>query len=262
MNTLESLGQGLRTAVGTLTVFPVGAARWDRATMRWAMALAPVPGLVLGVAGAVLLWGGLAVGASPAVAALLSVGALALLTRGLHLDGLADLADGLGSARPASGALEVMRRSDIGPFGVITLIVVLGLQVACLIQLADSGHATAAVGLVVAVLAGRLAITWACRTGVPSARPEGLGAMVSSVLPWTTVALSSTVVVLASWSLGLVGPWNGLWAPLSVVAGVAAAEGLRWHAVRRLGGITGDVLGAVAETGATVTLVVAALLLA
>lgn len=262
MSALDGLGQGLRTAVGTLTVIPVGAARWDRATMRWAMALAPVPGLLLGVTGAVLLWGGLSLGASATVTALLTVGALALLTRGLHLDGLADLADGLGSARPAAGALDVMRRSDIGPFGVITLVVVLGLQVACLAQLATSGHGAAVAGLVVAVLSGRLAITWACRTGVPSARPEGLGVMVASVLPWTAVGLSSTAVLMASWALGLVGSWNGLWAPLSAAAGVAAAEALRWHAVRRLGGITGDVLGAVAETATTVTLVVAVLLLA
>ena len=58
--------------------------------------------------------------------------ALALLTRGLHLDGLADLADGLGSGQPAATALDIMRRSDIGPFGTVTLVLVLLTQVAAL----------------------------------------------------------------------------------------------------------------------------------
>ena len=60
----------------------------------------------------------------------LVVVALALLSRGLHLDGLADLADGLGSRRPAAGAHEVMARSDIGPFGVAAVVLALLLQVA------------------------------------------------------------------------------------------------------------------------------------
>src|SRR5207245_52961 len=67
-----------------------------------------------------------------------------------------------------------MKRSDIGPFGVITLLLTLLIQVAALAQ---APHR--AVAVTVAVVTGRLAVTWACREGVPPARPEGLGALVA-----------------------------------------------------------------------------------
>ncbi|HJY04492.1 MAG TPA: adenosylcobinamide-GDP ribazoletransferase, partial [Streptosporangiaceae bacterium] len=70
-------------------------------------------GLLLGsVAAAVLVVADHPLGAGPLTAAGLAVAALALLTRGLHLDGLADLADGLGSGQPAARALDIMHRSD------------------------------------------------------------------------------------------------------------------------------------------------------
>ena len=72
---------------------------------------------------------------SPLTGAVLALAALALLTRGLHLDGLADTADGLGPLRGRERALQVMRQSDVGPFGVVTLVLTLLLQVACLAAL-------------------------------------------------------------------------------------------------------------------------------
>ena len=92
---------------------------------------------------------------------------LALLSRGLHLDGLADLADGLGSGQPAAAALDIMRRSDIGPLGTVTLILTLLIQVAALSQAESAGHGRGPAALIAAVVTGRLALTWACRRGVP-----------------------------------------------------------------------------------------------
>ena len=66
---------------------------------------------------------------------MLALAALALLTRGLHLDGLADTADGLGPLRGRERALQVMHQSDVGPFGVATLVLTLLLQIACLAAL-------------------------------------------------------------------------------------------------------------------------------
>nr|BFE88602.1 hypothetical protein GCM10020093_112030 [Planobispora longispora] len=111
---------------------------------------------------------------------MLAVGTLALLTRALHLDGLADLADGLGSGRPAERALDIMKRSDIGPFGVVTLLLTLLAQVAALTEAASAGYGPPA--LAAACVAGRLALTWACREGVPTARPGGLGATVAGTV--------------------------------------------------------------------------------
>ncbi|MGQ4269791.1 adenosylcobinamide-GDP ribazoletransferase [Nocardiopsis changdeensis] len=249
-------GAGARLAVGTFTVVPVRVERVDRAAARWAMLWAPALGAAAGALTGALAAVGTAAGLPPALAALLGVGAGALFTRGLHLDGLADLADGLGSARPAAGALEVMRRSDIGPFGVITLIVVLGAQVLALGRLAEVSPWAALAGAVAAGTAGRTAITWACTPGVPAARPEGLGALVAGTVP-VAGAAAATACALAVCALGLArGPAFAAACAAAFVAGLAGAALLRRRAVRRLGGVTGDVLGALAETAATVALVV------
>jgi len=132
-------------AVGTLSVFPVRVERVDRDVAGVAMTLAPAVGAVLGAVAAVpLLLPG-----PPLLGAALALGLLAALTRGLHLDGLADLADGLGSGKPAAQALDIMKKSDIGPFGVITLVVTLLVQAAAL---AEAGPAA----LVTACVAGRV----------------------------------------------------------------------------------------------------------
>ena len=120
---------GLRLSVTLLTVIPWRRAADDampggdaaptRAAAGAAMAWAPAVGLLLGViASAVLLLADHPLGAGPLTASGLAVASLALLTRGLHLDGLADLADGLASGKAAPAALDIMRRSDIGPLGV------------------------------------------------------------------------------------------------------------------------------------------------
>ncbi|WP_184080262.1 adenosylcobinamide-GDP ribazoletransferase [Nocardiopsis mwathae] len=249
-------------AVGTLTVVPVRVERVDRVVAGWAMALAPGVGVLLGAAAAVPLLLADAAGLSPLLCASLAVGLSAVLSRALHLDGLADLADGLGSGRPADGALDVMKRSDIGPFGVITLVLVLLLQVLALAQLTEADPAAGAAGLVTASATGRLAVAWACTPRVPAARSEGLGALVAGSVPWWAAALG-TVVVPAVALAGL--PAGGVFAlgcALAVPVGLAAAVGLRRHALRRLGGITGDVLGALVETGATAALLTAALAVA
>lgn len=249
---------GARMALGTFTVFPVRAGRLDRRVAGWAMVWAPVLGALLGgLTGAAAVLG-TAVGLSAALAAVLAVGLGALLTRGLHLDGLADLADGLGSARPAEGALEVMRRSDIGPFGVITLVVVLAAQALALGQLAQASAVAALTGAAVAGAAGRLAVTLACTPSVPPARPEGLGAFVAGTVRLRGALLAAVpvaLVCLAGWAHA---PEFALACALAAAAGLLAAGLVLRRTVRRLGGVTGDVLGALSETAVTTALVVAA----
>ncbi|RZS89579.1 cobalamin-5'-phosphate synthase [Motilibacter rhizosphaerae] len=239
---------GLRLAVGTLSALPVPAPRRvDRRTASQAMLLAPLVGLVLGGGAALVLAGARTAGAPPLLAAVAAVAALAVLTRALHLDGLADTADGLGSGKPAEQALEIMKRSDIGPFGVVTLLLVL---------LADATALPAlpARDLVTAVLAGRAVLPLVTRRGTPAARTGGLGAtVVGTVPPWgaaLVVAASAAAGALVSWS------WQGA---AAVLVALVAGEGVRLRCVRRLGGVTGDVLGAAVETGTLAALVVLAL---
>jgi len=273
---------GLRLSVSLLTVIPLrntvppasaavpGAGAQDRpplapATVAAAMAWAPAVGLLLGIAaGVVLLIADHLLGTGSLTAAGLAVASLALLSRGLHLDGLADLADGLGSGKPAAGALEVMRRSDIGPFGTVTLILTLLIQVAALSHAEATGPGRGAAAVITAVITGRLAITWACRPGVAPARPDGLGALVAGsvrtpVAAAVTVAVLGAAVAAVTISATATGEPLGWTLPLAVITGLSAGFIMQRHAVRRLGGITGDVLGALAEVAATVALLVAAI---
>src|SRR5216683_700938 len=125
------------TATATLETITKPAAE---AAMTWA----PLIGLALGGIAALVLTGAdRLLHTGPLVGAALAVAALALLTRGLHLDGLADLADGLGSGKPAADALDIMKRSDIGPFGVVTLVLTVFIQIAALAHAEAAGRGPA-----------------------------------------------------------------------------------------------------------------------
>ncbi|MFC5955706.1 adenosylcobinamide-GDP ribazoletransferase [Streptomyces pratens] len=255
-----SLSDGLRFAFGTLTVLPVRVTRWDRPAARGGMLCAPLAGLVVGAAatavGLLLLF----LGAGTLLAAVATVAVPAVLTRGLHLDGLADVADGLGSGKPAEDALRIMKQSDIGPFGVLTLVLVLLAQVAALARAYDDSWTRGALAAVVAAVAARLVLTLAARTGVPPARPEGLGAAVAGVVPRAGAAAVGLAVAGAAAAGGaLLGADGVVRTVLAVLLSAVAAELLLRHCVRRFGGVTGDVFGALAETAATTVLVVAAL---
>ena len=249
----------LRLAVGTLTRLPVPAPRRiDRQVAGSAMLLAPFVGAVLALAVGLatqVAADRLPASVPPLLLAALAVAALAWLTRALHLDGLADTADALGSGRPADQALAIARRSDIGPFGVVTLVLVLLVQVAALSGLVADGRGL--LGLVVAAGTARLGITMACARGIPAARPDGLGAAVAGTVP-----VAAAIAVGAIW-LGACAAVTAVLLPGAAVAVTAAIAGAMLAAAvvlivctRRLGGITGDVLGAIVELTFTVGLVI------
>jgi adenosylcobinamide-GDP ribazoletransferase len=245
---------GARLAVTLLTAIPVRSrARgqaFPPAAWRQVMAWAPAVGLLLGGAAAGVLWlSGHLLRTGPLLAAVLAVASLALLSRGLHLDGLADLADGLGSGQPAPVALGIMKKSDIGPFGVMTLVFTVLIQVAALARADALGRGYAA--LLAAGAGSRLALTWACCRGVPAARAGGLGARVAGTVHPAVAALLTAAVLGAAVPFGVI--FVG-----AITAGLAVSLALAWLAVRRLGGITGDVLGAVAEVAVAACLVVTA----
>lgn len=248
---------GLRLAVGTFTRIPVPApATVDRRAARGAMLLstpiALVLGLIVGIAAQVLV----NLTATPGLlAALLAVGLLTWTTRALHLDGLADTADALGSGRDAAGALEIARRSDIGPFGVITLIVVLLAQVVAFAALLDSGAGGGS--LLIALVVGRVAMMLATTPRVPAARPAGLGAVVAGTVPtWAAVLVGLGWLLLFAGSVTRAhGLTAGLGTTVAILGGIAVGWWLTRVAVRRLGGITGDVLGAVCEAATATVLV-------
>lgn len=252
------MAEGLRLALTTLTVLPVrGPAQLDHRTAGRAMVLAPLVGLLLGAAAAVVVTLAHLAG-SDLLAAALGAAVLAVLTRGLHLDGLADTVDGLASYRPREQALAVMRSPETGPLGVAALVLVLLVQVAAL--QACLSHGRGAVAVLVAAAAGRLAVTLACTARTPAASSVGLGALVAGTVGRAPAAAVAALVLLVAVVAGVVDDdLPLLLGPLALLVGLGTAAVLLRHAVRRLGGVTGDVLGALVEATTTVVLVVLAL---
>jgi adenosylcobinamide-GDP ribazoletransferase len=223
-----------------------------------ALLMLPVVGAVIGGAAALpvvalRVW----VPHAVLLGAVLAVAALALATRGLHLDGLADTADGLGSGAPPARALEIMSQSDIGPFGVVAIVLVLAADIASLAIVPGGAWVPAAV-LGVGAATGRVAAVHGAVRARP-ARPSGFGALVAGrisvvdAVVWTVAVLGVGVVVAVVLSIPpgwIIGPQ---------LAALIAAWLLRWHAARRFGGMTGDVFGALIELATAITLIGAAL---
>ncbi len=262
-----------RVALSLFTVIPAGVGGdLDEGAAARAVFWLPFIGAGLGLAGGAVMVFVAAGQGSPErqlLGAALAMMLLALATGGLHLDGLADTADGLGSRRPADQALEIMRRSDAGPFGVATLVLVLLVQVCALASLprgwggggwAGGGWAgggwTGAAGLVLAAVTSRVAVVLA--TGSPPARPSGFGALVAGRTSAAGRAASAAVLLGAVLAAGLAlgGVAAAARGAAAAVAGLAVAALLRRAARRRLGGMTGDVFGAVIELSTATVLLV------
>lgn len=238
----------LRGALGFLTVLPVSRGLpWSGAGM---VPWFPVAGLVLGVLWA-LADSCLAPVFSPLLRAALGVAVLAGLTGCLHLDGLADTADGLLSHRGREEALRIMRDSRLGSWGGLALILVLGLKVLALAELTVAGPVWPALVLVPAW--ARLFLALAART-TPYARATGMG---MGLREGGLVSLSPGAVLVLGLSFPL--PGVGLAALLAAMALVTG--GMLWWCRRALGGVTGDTLGALVEVNECAALVAMAAVL-
>lgn len=248
---------GLRLAAGFLTILPVRPTSeitppLARAAMLggW-LAVAPIALLA-----AVLGWAGHLLGLPALVAGGLVVGVVAWGTRAMHLDGLADTVDGLGSGPAGDRALQVMRQGDVGPMGVVALVLVILVQAVAFgtVLARPWGWLQAAVIL----MAARAALALGCARDVPAARPDGLGALFASTVPRAAViGLWGAMALLLAGTSALAGQpwWQGL---LAAGAALAGAQVLLDRCVRRVGGVSGDVLGALVETAVTVLVLVAA----
>jgi adenosylcobinamide-GDP ribazoletransferase len=245
----------LRLSVGTLTIVPSGAiTEIDRHTAARAMIIAPLAVLPLAMAVVLVGWLARTVGLPPLAVGLLAVGGLAFGSRALHLDGLADTVDGFGSGWTAERSLMVMRRGDVGPMGVVALIIVLGLQAVSVGELIQGLPGALLVG--VAVCSSRAALCLICVRGVPAAREDGLGVAVAGSVPRAAAAGCWLVVFLImAWAAWLSGhrPLDGV---VAVVAAAGIVGVLVYRSVRRLGGVTGDVMGAGIEIAFTVMITV------
>lgn len=250
---MTGLQDGLRLAIGTLTRVPVPPpSQMSRSAIRTGMLLAPAVGLVIAAIAALPM---LLTDLQPILGALgaaATVLLLAWLNRALHLDGLADTADALGSRAPAERALAIARQPDIGPFGVVAVVAALALQIIALstITLTQPGI-PAYVIAALALGSARAAVTLGCTRWFPAARPDGLGAAVAGSVP--------RAAALATWIFLISLAWlcSGPALVLGLLAACLSTVWVLLEARRRFGGMTGDVLGSAVEVAATASLVVA-----
>ncbi|WP_421996244.1 adenosylcobinamide-GDP ribazoletransferase [Reyranella sp.] len=228
-----------------------GPPRWPLADV---LPVLPVVGAGIGLATGLVY--ALMRGLGPGwLAAALAVGAGVVITRALHEDGLADTADGLGPhALEPARRLEIMRDSRNGTFGVLALALTVLIKVAALAQF---GSATGLIVLIGAHALSRAVIAYPLLAYSP-VHADGLGAMVGKPTDndvWLTVAIGAGLAFLLLLGKGF---FAALLAPLAAMA--AAWFASRWIA-DRIGGYTGDTLGAVQQKAEVVFLVVAALLI-
>ncbi|MFB9277766.1 adenosylcobinamide-GDP ribazoletransferase [Cohnella cellulosilytica] len=236
-------------AVGFLTRFPVPKRAHTLEGWNDSPKYYPLVGLLLGAViwlAARLAELGFGSAASP-VAAALVVAFWIYATGALHLDGWMDLADGLGSQRSRERTLEIMKDSRVGAMGVVAAIVLILLKVAAVQQLAAAG---ALLALTVVPAMARAALLGAIRFFPYIQREGGLGSGLRGGVTPAALLVNGLLVLAASFAAGR---WMGVIA----FAAILLAGGLFGRSiVRRLGGFTGDVYGALIEGAETLALLV------
>ena len=223
-----------------LTIFPTPSVKWESGDLGRAGGYFPLVGLLIGL---ILLaaWWGLGLVLPEMVTAVLVVALWAVLTGGLHLDGLADCGDGLLAAVSPERRLEILKDSRIGAFGAIALVLHLLLKVVVVASLAHP------VGLLLAPTVGRWLILPTAKR--PLARPSGMGSEFAQTLSAQSILLGGIVPIVLAAVIG--------WAGVIAFCTATLLAGLLWRFCdNRLGGITGDVFGLVIESTETVTLLV------
>ena len=239
---------GVKLDTGSST----GAPRWPLADV---LPVLPFIGAAVGLAAGLVFAIVRAISGPGWLAAVLAVGAAVLITRALHEDGLADTADGLGPhALEPARRLEIMRDSRNGTFGVLALALTVLVKVACLAQFAGS---TGLVVLIGAHALSRAVLAYPLLAYAP-VHGDGLGAQAGKPTDndvWLTIAIGAAIAFVLLLGKGF---FVAILAPAASIA--AAWFASRWIAAR-LGGYTGDTLGAVQQKAEIAFLVVATILI-
>ena len=186
---------------------------------------------------------------SPHITGALDTLWLAMLTRGLHLDGLADTADGIGSGQPPEKALSIMKDSTNGAFGVTALALALILKTVCFGELSGKGLLNWMIAVPCMSRCGLVTLATLSRYARPSG---GLGAAFTGPATRGPAVIAAMTAATAGWFIA--GLYGIIATALTLIFSAAAAGWFR----KRLGGVTGDCLGAHLEITETLLLLFAA----
>jgi adenosylcobinamide-GDP ribazoletransferase len=230
-------------ALSFLSAVPVGrAVELGPRDLRRGAALFPAIGAVVGALVAFVAWGS-AQQLPPLVAAVLGIAAGVAVTAALHLDGLGDVADGIGASLAGSDPAHAMRDPRLGTFGIAAVVLDLLLKTSTLSALVVTGFPWQVVAAGTLSRVAPVALAWR----LPYAG-GGTGT-------WTAGVGAGAVAVASVIALAIAIPSAGIATLGMIVAVVAASTPLGWWSNRRLGGVTGDVFGAAIELGETFALV-------
>jgi len=243
--------KGLATAMRTLSILPVPGK--DADNLSTALPWFPIVGLVLGAMlhGAAALCGNTPFGQWPEATAALLLAMGIVLTRGLHLDGLGDWADGFWGGRDRESVLRIMKDSQLGTFGVCALIFILLTQWVALTRLVGTG---ASKWIIAAYIISR-AVQVNLAVSFPYARKEG-----GTGAPFVRDASARHLLLCILISIALLIFVYGVhWTPLALlVGGFVMAQTFGFWCKKRVGGVTGDLLGASSVLVETSVMVAAA----
>jgi adenosylcobinamide-GDP ribazoletransferase len=238
-------------AVSFLTAIPVARRRrFAEVDLRRGVVAFPLVGGAVGGTIALAAWGA-HLALPPLAAAAVGVAVGVAITAAFHLDGLGDVADGVGAALGGRSPAEAMRDPRLGTFGVAAVALDLLLKVSVLAGLLARGFPSAAIAAAAAARVAPVALAWRLpyAGGGTGGWTEGVGG--ATVAGAAVIATSIGLAALLP-SRDPIGSFVALAAGGAAIASVAAALG-RWSS-RRLSGVTGDVFGAAAELGETLAL--------
>lgn len=217
----------------------------------------PAVGAVLGICYAVPLFilAKVTGGAFPLFTGAAGFFLTVILTGGIHCDGLMDSADGLFSGRERAKMLEIMKDSRAGAFGVVSLVTVAALEIAALAELAKNFPVLLFVAVYSAPIIGRLAMVLAI-SKFPYARPEGLGKAFSKYATPKTFFAALVEAIFLLLPLIFLTPKFFIVAAVAILAAIIFALYFGKYATAKLGGLTGDIYGAVEFLAEVLVLVV------
>ncbi len=191
------------------------------------------------------------------VTSLIALSLMVLMTGALHEDGLADAADGLGGGRDREHALAIMKDSRIGSYGVVAMLLSFSLRAASLAALARFDSSLAAVSMLAAACTSRSVMIWHWST-LPPARTNGVAVAIGAPEP-----TARNMALLIGGVMGLIFIASHLGVAVAIfVLAVSAAAGQVFTAFvrRKLGGHTGDTIGATQQVSEIVALATLALI--
>ncbi|WP_321384292.1 adenosylcobinamide-GDP ribazoletransferase [Rhizobium sp.] len=244
MNSVSALITDLARSLGFLSRFPVAGRFFEghSGEMSRTPRAFPLAGVVIAAPAGLFLTLLLGFGAGATLAAFAAVTLQILLSGGLHEDGLADCADGLGGGASREKALEIMKDSRVGSYGVLALLLSVGIKVSAIASLINKLEPINVVLCLIGMAAlSRALMVWHWHA-LPAARPDGVAASLGK--PDDQSLYTALLFGLGIATMAIV-PFAGFH-PLvvSVVISVASAYGFQHYVSRRLGGQTGDTIGA------------------